>query len=158
MVIQRWQSVLLLIAAVMMACFTFASLGQVQLTDYSLNFTTFGFKIEGVSTDGAPSGYVMYTWPLFCVSLLATILPFINIFLFKNLPLQKMVCLIEVLFILAAVGIGCFFGYQAFADQGQYVSWSSVIIAPLLAFLADVFAYNRILSDHRRIKAADRIR
>ena len=158
MVIQRWQSVLLLIAGVMMACFTFASLGQVQLPQYSLNFTTFGFEIEGQSTGSALSGYVMYTWPMFCVSLLATLLPLINIFLYRNLPLPKMVCLIEVLFILAAVGIGCFFGYQSFADQGAYVSWSSIIIAPLLAFFADMFAYYRINNDYKLIRAADRIR
>ena len=39
MVIQRWQSVLLLIAAVVMGCFTFMSLGQVQLPDYTCNLT-----------------------------------------------------------------------------------------------------------------------
>lgn len=47
MVIQRWQSVFLLIVTAMMACFTFFSLGQVQMPDFSLEFTTMGFSIEG---------------------------------------------------------------------------------------------------------------
>lgn len=156
MVIQRWQSVLLLITAIVMACFTFCSLGQVQLEDYSLNFTTLGFSIEGESTEGGASGYVLYSWPMFIVSLLSAILPLINIFLYKNLSLQKMICLIEVLFILAVVGIGCIYGYNSFAPH--YVSWSSLIVAPLLAFLADVYAYNRIESDRRKLRDADRLR
>lgn len=156
MVIQRWQSVFLLITAVMMAVFTFLSLGQVQLTDYTLNFTTIGFTIEGIPTEGARSGYYCYTWPLFVVSLLSFILPLINIFLFKNMRLQKNLCLIEILFLLAVLAAGCGYGYYMF--DNAVVSWSSLIVAPLIAFVADVMAYNRISHDQRLLRSADRLR
>ncbi len=68
MVIQRWQSVLLLIAVIVMAAFTFMSLGQIQLPEYTLNFTTLGFYIEGEATNGAATGYVANTWLFFIVS------------------------------------------------------------------------------------------
>lgn len=156
MVIQRWQSVLLLIVAVMMACFTFLSLGQVQLENYSLNFTTLGFTYEGQPTDGAPSGYYMHTWGFFIVSLLTIILPLINIFLYKNLKLQKNLCIIEVFLMLAILAIGVVYGYYQFSTA--YVQWSSIIIAPLLALIANLMAYNRISADARLLKAADRLR
>ena len=156
MVIQRWQSVFLLIVAVMMGIFTFMSLGQVQLQDYSLNFTTIGFSIEGESTNGAPTGYYCYTWPFFIVSLLSCVIPFINIFLFKNLRLQKRLCIIEILFLLSVLAAGCAYGYYQFSEA--YVSWSSLIIAPLIAFVADVMAYNRISHDQRLLRASDRLR
>lgn len=156
MVIQRWQSVLLFIVAVVMACFTFMSLGQVQLSEYSLNFTTLGFTIEGISTNGAPSGYLFHTWAFFIVSLMSFLLPLINIFLYKNLKLQKRVCLIEVFFLIAVVAIGCAYGYYHF--DNATVSWSSLVIAPLLAFVADIMAYNRICSDQRALRSADRLR
>lgn len=156
MVIQRWQSVLLLIAAVVMACFTFMPLGQVQMSEYTCNFTTIGFEIEGTATDGGPSGYVMHTWGLFAVSLLSFIIPLVAIFCYKNLKLQKMLCVIEVLFLLTVTAMGCIYGYSTF--DGASVSWSSLIIAPLLAFIADIFAYNRICADNRRLRAADRLR
>ena len=156
MVIQRWQSVLLLLTAALMGSFTFLSLGQIQMPEESLNFTTLGFEIEGISTDGAPSGYRAHTWIFFIVSLMSAIIPFINIFLFKNLRLQKMLCLVEVLFILATVGVGCVYGYTQFSPY--YVSWSSVIIMPLLAFISDVMAYNRINSDMKLLSSADRLR
>ena len=156
MVIQRWQSVLLLIATVMMGIFTFLSLGQIQLPEYTLNFTTLGFCIEGKATNGAPSGFVAHTWVLFILSLMSCILPFINIFLFKNLPLQKRICIIEILFIVVIAAIGCYCGYCAI-PEGE-ISWSSMIIAPLLAFVATVMAYNRINSDQRKLRSLDRLR
>lgn len=156
MVIQRWQSVFLLIVTVMMAIFTFMSLGQVQLPDYTLNFTTLGFTYEGVATDGAPTGYYFHTWPFFIVSLVALVLPFINIFCFKNMKLQKNLCIIEIFLLLAILTLGCVYGYYHFDDA--VVSWSSLIIAPLIAFIADIMAYNRISHDQRLLRAADRLR
>lgn len=156
MVIQRWQSILLLVAAGVMACFTFMSLGQVQMPEQTLDFTTLGFRIEGIATDGAPTGYHTCTWAFFIVSLMSFILPLLNIFMFKNMKLQKTLCLIEVFFLLALVAIGCSYGYWYF--DGYQVSWSSLIVAPLLAFVADIMAYNRICADQRLLRAADRIR
>lgn len=156
MVIQRWQSVLLLVAAVAMATFSFLSLGQIQLSDYTLNFTTLGFYIEGEATNGVASGYYMHTWSFFIVSLMCVIIPLIDIFLFKNLRLQKTLCLIGILFILAAVSIGCGYGYCTF--DGISVSWSSLIIAPLIAVIALVMAYSRINADQKMLRSVDRIR
>lgn len=156
MVIQRWQSVLLLVAAVIMACFTFMSLGQVQMQDFTLNFTTLGFSIEGESVNGAESGYYMMTWAFFIVSIMSAVLPLINIFLFNNLPLQKRICLIEILFLVAASAIGVGYGY--YGIEGAAVSWSTLVCAPLIALIADIMAYNRIRSDHRKLLSVDRFR
>lgn len=158
MVIQRWQSVLLLIVAAMMGCLTFFSLGQVQLPEQSLDFSTLGFYIEGEATGGAPSGWFQHTWLFFIVSLLCCILPFVNIFLFKNLKLQKRVCVIEGFLLLAVVAIGCAYGYYNDAFPGYQVSWSSLIICWPIAFIADMLAYNRINADMKTLRAADRLR
>lgn len=156
MVIQRWQSVLLLIAVVCMGFFTFMSLGQVQLTDYTLNFTTFGFKYEGEAVNGAPTGFLMHTWGLFVVSLLSAIIPFINIFTFKNLQLQKRLCMIEVVILIAVIATAAIYAYTG-VDNGS-VSWSTMVCAPFLALMADILAFNRIDADDRLLKSADRLR
>lgn len=156
MVIQRWQTVLLLIASVLMGVFSFVSLGQIQLTDYSLNFTTLGFYIEGESTGGAESGFMAYTWPFFILSIMSSVIPLINIFLFRNLPLQKRVCLVEVLFLVATACLGAVYGYTTF--DGASVSWSSAIVAPLIALIADIMAYNRIRCDHKLLCDSERLR
>lgn len=156
MVIQRWQSVLLLIAVVCMGFFTFMSLGQVQLPDYTLNFTTFGFKYEGEAVNGAPTGFLMHTWGLFAISLLSAIIPFINIFTFKNLRLQKRLCMIELLILIAVIAIAAIYAYTGI-DNGT-ISWSTLVCAPFLALMADILAFNRINADDRLLKSADRLR
>lgn len=156
MVIQRWQSLLLLVAAVMMACFTFCSLGQVQTPDYSFDFTSLGFTYEGEATDGAPSGTFLSTWYLFIISLTTTLVVLIDIFLFKNLSLQKKVCLVSVLMIIASAASAACLGY--FAIENGVIGWSSVALAPFIALCAVILAYTCMQRDHNKLKAVDRIR
>lgn len=154
MVIQRWQSVLLLVAAGVMAAFTFMSLGQVQTPEITYNITTMGFAPEGVSTDGAQA--CVSTWYFFILSLLTVLVPLIAIFTFKRTSLQKTLCLVNVLFLIAVYAVGALTGYNTF--DGGTVGWSSLIIAPLLAICATIMAYNRIRSDERLLRSADRLR
>lgn len=156
MVIQRWQSVLLLIATVMMCLFSFLSLGQAQLPNFTLDFSALGFSIEGESTQGAPSGYLLHTIPFFAVSLLSAVVSFLAIFMFKNFKLQKQLCYFAIFFIVAACCMGAVYGYQGV--PGAEVSWSSVVIAPVVALVAVIAALRCIKGDERKLRSIDRIR
>lgn len=155
MIIQRWQSVLLLIAAAVMACFTFLSLGQVTTTDITYNFTSLGFWPEGVPTEGAEPQRI-HTWYFFMVSLTTLVLLVVDIFLFKNLRWQKTVCLVCLLFIVASACVAACLGYACI--EGGYMGWSSVAICPFIAIFATILAYNRMSADQRLLRAADRLR
>lgn len=157
MVIQRWQTVMLLIAGVMMGIFSFCSLGQIQTVDYTFNITALGITREGIAT--APdevSG--ISTIILFIISLLAAILPIIDIFCFKNLNLQKKVALISSLFTVAAGVIVAFLASGFASDFGSNVGWSTFICAPLIALIGNLIAYRLISSDQKKLRAADRLR
>lgn len=154
MVIQRWQSILLLVAAVVMGCFTFCSLGQIQTTDFTYDFTSLGFFQEGITTGDVDVNYP--TWYFFVLSLTTSILLLIDIFLFKNLQLQKKVCLVSLLFVLASGATAGCLGYTAIA--GGTIGWSSVALCPFLALVSVILAYGCMLRDHNRLKAVDRIR
>lgn len=157
MVIQRWQSVLLLLACILMACFTFLSLGQIQTEDFSYNFTTLGISYEGEPTDGAPTGYLPgRPWILFVVSLMSAVIPLIAIFCFGNLKLQKRLCWIEILFIMVASAIAVKTGYSA--PVAGEIQWSSMIVAAPVSLVAVIAAYRCIVSDHRKLRSADRLR
>lgn len=155
MVIQRWQSVLLLIAAVLMGLFTFSSLGQFQLPDYTLDFTTMGISSEGIADDGAKNVSVP-TLYLFVVSALSSLLLLIDIFLFKNLRLQKRVCAVAILTTLATIVQGAVLGYTAV--ESAVCSWSSIVIAPFIAVIAAWLAYRFISSDQAKLRSVDRLR
>ena len=156
MVIQRWQSLMLLITVALMACFTFLSLGQFQTPDMTLNFTTLGFTVEGTPSAGGPTGYLDHTWFLFIVSLMSVIIPLLNIFLYRNLPMQKRLCLVEILFILSAICIAGWEGYRGI--PGYSCSWSSLAIAPFLALILMIMSWTLINKDHKLLKSVDRIR
>lgn len=155
MVIQRWQSVLLLIAAVMMGIFSFGSLGQFQLQEYTLNFSSWGIYSEGVPTDGAQAVSVPTIY-LTTISVLSALLFLIDIFLFKKLSLQKKVCYIALLTTCATIIQTAILGYTAI--EGASVSWSSLICSPFIALIAGYFAVRLIISDHNKLKSIDRIR
>lgn len=156
MVIQRWQSLLLLVASVVMACFTFCQIGQVQTTDFTFSFTSMGFSYEGEATDGAPSGTFLSTWYFFILSLTTTVLLLIDIFLYKNLSFQKKICLVSILMIIATGFAGGCLGYNAI--EGGTIDWTEMAIAPFISLFAAILAYSRMNSDQKKLRAADRIR
>lgn len=156
MVIQRWQSVLLLVAAVMMGLASFATLAQINSADYTYLYSALGVKYAGEATDGALTGWVYNSWTLFILSLAGTIIPFIAIFLFKNLKKQMRVVLISILFCITFSAIAGVSVYT-FAN-GASVDWTQVVCAPILALVAEVMAWQRINSDRKKINDAYRIR
>ncbi len=157
MVIQRWQSVMLLIAGVMMGIFSFCSLGQIQAEAYTFNVTALGICREGIAT-AADEATGISTIFLFIVSLLACILPLVDIFCFKNLRLQKNVAMISVLFTVAAGLIAAVTASGFATDFSTNVSWSTFICAPLVALIGELLAFRLISSDQKKLRAADRLR
>lgn len=155
MVIQRWQSVMLLIACVMMACFSFCSLGQIQTESFTFNFTSLGFSSEGQPTGGAQNVDIN-TWYFFAISIVSAIIPLIAIFCFRNLSLQRRLCLIGLLFVIATAATGLTLGYTTFPDSS--IGWSTVIICPLLAAITEIWAYRLIGADDKKIRSVDHFR
>lgn len=155
MVIQRWQSVLLFIAAAVMACFTFFPIGTVTTEDYTFNLTGLGFYEEGIPADGrAP--IVIHTWYFFMMSITTIVLLLLDIFLFKNIKLQQKVCIVSILFIVAECCVAGLLGFRAI--EGGWVFWRTTIICPFIALLSAILAYYRMAQDYSLLKAADRLR
>lgn len=154
MVIQRWQTVFLFIAFGCMLAFTICSLGQWQLTDYTLNFHTWGISSEGELT-GSAKPFFQGTAYLTCISALAALLSLIDIFLYRNLPQQKRVCAVALLMTIATACQAAYLGYTAI--EGAAVSWSSLAFAPFIAAAAQILAWRGINSDHKKIRNADRL-
>lgn len=157
MVIQRWQSVMLLIACIMMGIFSFISLGQIQAPDYTYNITALGIFREGIATaEGEPTG--ISTIYLFVDSLLSCLLPLIGIFCFKNLKLQKNIIVFSILTLATAAALAVFTASSFANDVAGSTSWSVFIGAPLVALVAELSGYRLICSDQKKLRAADRLR
>lgn len=157
MVIQRWQTVMLLIASVMMGIFSFVSLGQIQSQDYTFNVSAMGICREGIaSATGEPTEFS--THYLFIVSLLSGLLSLIGIFCYKNMKLQKNLIIITMLITVVVGALVCFGASKFASGFGTTVSYSVFIGTPLVALIADILAYRMISSDQKKLRAADRLR
>lgn len=155
MVIQRWQSVLLFIAAAVMACFTFIPFGQVTTEDYTFNLSALGFYQAGVPDDGA-APIVIHTWYFFIMSITTIVLLLLDIFLYSNLRLQMRVCMVSLLFIVADACVGGLLGFTRL--PGGSIWWNTVCLCPFIAIFSTIFAYYRMRGDYILLKSADRLR
>lgn len=156
MVLQRWQTVLLLVAVVVMTWFNFVSVGTVNTQDFTYSFYSAGFEYYGDYENPEYTGWMMHTWSFLIMSVMSALLPLITIFCYRNLKLQKRLCMIECLFLCVTVAIGAWYGYNGIADSS--ISWNQMSCAPLLSFCAVIFAWGLINSDKKRIESVDRLR
>lgn len=154
MIIQRWQTLLLFIAAVMMALFSFGSLGQINTLNDTFNISALGIK----NITNQNSEYDVPAIYVFAMSLISVVLTVIAIFSYKNLKFQRSLCKMTTLLIMACCL--CLFldvNYTANVMEGT-VGWSSLVASPFIALIAVVCAWRLINSDKKKLDSLDRIR
>lgn len=133
MVIQRWQSVYLLIASVMMGFFCYLPMATADEVNICV-----------------------YQQPVYLtLNILIVILSFISIFMFKNLSRQKTVVKVNMFLMLVSAISGAVIIYLG---TNMTIEWTG---APLLlgaALVITLAAYSRIRADERLLKSYDRLR
>lgn len=153
MVIQRWQSVLLLVAGLMMGLASFCTLAQISAENFTYFFRAYGFNAIGEATAQQPAP--VYTWMLLIITAVSAICPLIAIFLYKSLRLQMKFTLMCIMLVIASAAVAVITAYQ-FAS-GASVDWTQTACAPLIALAAEIMAWNRMNADRRKLASATRI-
>lgn len=138
MVIQRWQSVFLLLGAIAMGVFAFLSPASV------------------VMPDGVAQWHALDTLPLFVLDCLVAVIGFIAIFLYSNLKLQKRVAMISMLLTLVSLALTVV--APGMATEGVSTVWTWPIGLPVVAAIFFGWARRRMAADERLLKGYDRLR
>ncbi|MDE5595669.1 MAG: DUF4293 domain-containing protein [Muribaculaceae bacterium] len=141
MVIQRWQSVLLLLAVVLMCIFC-----ATPLATYSAD----------ASPESLSAVYVKDAPVLLTVSILVAALLFISIFLYKNLKRQMTVTLLSIVLIVATMVTGFFVVYNSYPGA-DFVVFGGIVLLVVTLILA-LGAYRLMRSDLRKLRSYDRLR
>lgn len=136
MVIQRIQSLYLLIAAVLMGLLCFI----VPVVDFG----------EGVKL------YIYEIVPMLTLDALIAILLFVDIFLFQNLKLQMRVARISTVLIVCSAIIEAWMLNANFEDGHAYWLWSAVIL--VVSFVLTLLALRGMQRDYRLLRSSDTIR
>lgn len=135
MVIQRWQSVLLLISAIFVAL--------AGILPYAV-------------TDNGVDVCAVQTPVLLCVDILVALLLLIDIFLYRNLRYQMKVTRLALgLIVVLEAAIAA---YTCAGLEGATISIIGGIVMPVLALISAFVALRLMLRDYRLLRSADRLR
>lgn len=151
--IQRIQSLYLLAVAALMATAIFTPLAYFAAGVEE-------YKLYAFSLQGAQESYS--TIYMGVIVALAAIIPFVNIFLFKNRLLQIRLCAVELMLLVgSAIFMAIYyflsnrmFSHLEFSAHGFHIA----IIFPLIALVLDYLALRAIFRDEMLVKSLDRIR
>ncbi len=149
MVIQRIQSVYLLIAVILMAVFAFFPALSFQLGDKTV--------LYGALESGRAGS--MHVDPLMLTLIvLISLLALIDIFLYKNLQRQMTVCFVDIIIgiaMLVAIGIQAF---TVHGREGWSVCWQWYLVLPVLSICFLMLAHKSMSNDKKKLRDADRLR
>ena len=152
MVIQRWQSVFLLLAAVAMAFFCFVPNAEFTTPDALLTWRPMGLTSATGTCAGSTLAY-------FIVNCVITVLIIIDIFLFKDLKRQMTVALVCAALEFASC-ITWFICVLGFTERlgATGVEWLPGIILLAASLLMILFAYSYMGKDRRKLANFDGLR
>ena len=142
MVIQRWQTVWLLVATVLVAVFCCIPMAIVPGEVNDPNSVTFMRPVDV---------------PVFMVvNIVVAFLLFLSIFLYKNTRRQKTLTLVSMLLIVVVMVTEVLLLYS-WNDAYGGIEWLGSIFLLLAALVFALLAYRGINHDERLLKAADRL-
>lgn len=153
--IQRIQTLYLLLATALMVVTLFMPIATFTTPSGDV-FTLSAFEL----TDGEQSQSTLWMGILL---VLATALPLVNIFLFKNRLLQLRLCGVEVVLLLGTIAFMAIYywlsGANALEDVGvahQGFGWAAIM--PVLSLVLIALAIRSIFKDEALVRSLDRIR
>ena len=149
--IQRKQSIFLLVAFVVSVVCLCLPLGSIEPTGMTGYFKLYNLWLDKINT-------VDYSvCSLFIVLLLSGIVSLLTIFLYNNRKLQGKVCLCnEFLLVIWYILLGVTTRNVVSPDAAFHVSFAACL--PAVSIILNVMARAGIRHDERLVRAADRIR
>lgn len=151
--IQRIQSVYLLIAAILMAVTVCSPLAVLIGTPDSFYL----FKSMGVFEDAIALSYP--TWAVAALSVVSALLSFLAIFLFKKRKVQIKMCYASIACIIlfyAAFAYYLYTGQAALSAEFEKVEYG--LAFPAISLILTVLALSKIKADEKLIQSLNRIR
>lgn len=139
MVIQRWQTVLLALAVIVMAIFCSTPFATVSAT---------AEQVESVYLKDAPV--------LMIVSILIGVVLFLSIFMYKDLKRQMTMTLVSMVLLVAAIVTGIFIVYYAMPDA-RLVIFGGVTLL-VVTFVLALGAYSMMNRDRKLLDSYNRLR
>ena len=153
--LQRIQTIYLLLIVVLTVAMLFLPLAVLQQGD-----ALFSFDASGVSTMAPADAELLYpSWGLFVLTAIIALVAFVTIFLYKKRILQIRLCIFNALLM---VGFYAFFAYLIYSLKegmdGMSVSVKIALSFPLISLILDYLAIRNIGADEALVRSLNRLR
>lgn len=149
--LQRIQSVFLLLASAAMLLASVTTLATFQYNGELVTFEAMGMYLNGAQTDS--------TWGLFVLGAISSILALVTVFLYKNRISQIR---ITVMNIFIMIGFYLFFGFLLYkSNLGTVLFFEKIgvgITMPLIAIILSWLAIRKIGEDEALVRSLNRLR
>lgn len=149
--LQRIQSVFLLLAAAAMLVASVTPLATFLFDGQSVVFEAMGTYLNGSLNDS--------TWALFVIGVLSSVVALISLFMYKNRVLQMRLSSFNIFLM---IGFYLYFGwlvYKLNPEAGlQFQKVGVGIIMPLIAIILTVLAVRKIAADETLVRSLNRLR
>ncbi len=154
--LQRVQTVYLLVATVLMSLMLFLPMAEIAAEGSSIySVLSKGWYITG----GEFAEPVMLTWPVFILVLFLTLLPLINIFLYKKRKLQIRICVYSIILAFGLIGLIYYYfviGFRPLDEPAYALSFPMVL--PAIFIILIYLAFRGIRKDEILVRSLNRIR
>lgn len=155
--IQRIQSLYLLLAALLMGALFFF-----PLANFLGGTEVYKLYAWGIRTTGENPQTIVPAVYMGILLSLAVLVPLVTIFLFKNRWLQIRLCIVEIILLVGMQIYVALYLYKSWAaiseNTAHKMAFSLVDIFPLLSILFIYLAFRGIVKDAALIKSLNRIR
>lgn len=149
MVIQRIQTVYLLIAIILMVVFAFFP---------ALSFELGGKTVLYGALESGRAGAMHIDPLLLTLVILISLLALMDIFLYKNIQRQMTVCFVDIIIGIAMLVAICIQAFYVGNRDGWIVSWQWYLILPVLSIIFLMMAHKAMSRDKKKLLDADRLR
>ena len=149
MVIQRIQSVYLLIAVILMAVFAFFP---------ALTFDMGGREFVYGALEAGKVGVTHIDPLMLMLIVLICFLAIVDIFLYKNLQRQMTVCFVDIIIGLAMLVAICIEAFALNGKEGLTLKWQWYLVLTILSIIFLMMAHKAMARDKKMLRDADRLR
>ncbi len=149
--LQRIQTLFLLIAEVLITLMFFMPLAQ-----FIIDNKVYNFDYRAIQMPGAEPLFKTYSLAVLLTVILLLI--FITIFLYKNRRLQMRLCIYNILLNIGFYGLFYFYYHQVVSINKLTYSFEIASVFPLITIILLWLAFRGIRKDDLLVKSVDRIR
>jgi uncharacterized membrane protein YidH (DUF202 family) len=152
--IQRIQSLYLLLVAAIYSTLFFVPINEMICTNHILKLSIWGlFEITGNQQE-----LIIEVFPLLIITIISILIALVTLFLYKNRKLQMRLSLYNSILSLGMAFLMLFYVYQISENNHTQIGFSMGLLVPFITFVISILAFRAIRKDELLIRSIDRIR